>query len=354
MAKKSELASTGHKGSLKQIMALVDHHLALHFAGVPGVPTPYIKGPPGIGKTDMIHQLAMKFSVEFKDIPLIIWDTVDMRGIPFVRDGVTHWALPSELPNDPKTRGVIFFDEFTQAFQSLQNASSRIILARQLGEYKVPEGWFPVLASNREGDKAATHKMASFLNNRVSHYEIEPRIEDWRDWAMKAGVHEKVIAYLMMQPQDLHDFDPDKPAFPSPRSWAFVSTLLGTRDNPVDDKLVLPLVAATVGDGAAGKFWPFWRETASIPPFEDIVAKPDKVDIPKEPSSNYAVSVMIAQRMDEKTSARAWQYVDRMSEEYAFLTLYLGMSRTDHRKVMNNTTITKWISKHPHLLQADR
>lgn len=349
MAKnKTELASIGHKGTLESVGALVDHHMTLFFEGNRKVPTPYIKGPPGIGKTDLIHQLAAKHDAQFQDVPLIIWDTVDMRGVPFVKDGKTHWALPSELPTEG--RGVLFFDEFTQAFQSLQNASSRIILARQLGEYKVPDGWFVVLASNREGDKAATHKMASFLNNRVSHYEIEPNLEEWRKWAMRAGINDKVIAFLSMRPNQLHDFEPDKPAFPSPRSWAFVSELLKN----VDDKHVLPLAAATVGEGAACEFHAFWRSTAHVPKFEDIVKKPDTTPLPKDPAPNYAVAVMIAQRMDTKNSADAWKYVARLPEEYSFLTLYLGMSRTDHRTVMNNGVINAWISKHPHLLQAGR
>jgi len=348
MAKKSELASTGHKGSLQTIGRLVDHHMSLFFRGNRKVPTPYIKGPPGIGKTDLIKQMAAKHDAEFKDVPLIIYDTVDMRGIPFVKDGMTHWAKPHEFPTEG--RGVLFFDEFTQAFQSLQNASSRIILARELGEYKVPDGWFTVLASNREGDKAATHKMASFLNNRVSHYEIEPNLEEWRNWAMKAGINDKVIAFLSFRPNLLHDFNPDFPAFPSPRSWAFMSELL----NEIDDKDVLPLSAATVGDGAAGEFFSFWKNTANVPRFEDIVKNPETTPLPKDPAPNYAVAVMIAQRMEKKNSGDAWKYVVRMQEEYAFLVLYLGMSRTDHREVMNNDTINSWIRKHPHLLQTGR
>jgi hypothetical protein len=351
MAKgKTELASTGHKGTLKQVAALVDHHMTLFFGGQKNVPTPYIKGPPGIGKTDMIHQLAQKHEALFKDVPLIIYDTVDMRGIPYVDPvtKVTRWALPGEFPSDGK--GILFFDEFTQAFQSLQNSASRIILSRQLGEWRVPDGWFTVLASNREGDKAATHKMASFLNNRVSHYEIDPNLEEWRDWAMKAGIHEKVIAFLSFRPNLLHDFNPDFPAFPSPRSWAFMSALL----KDIDDKNVLPIAAATVGDGPAGEFFTFWKATANLPEFDDIIKRPGSTPIPTGPAPLYAVSVMVAQRMNEKNSAKAWEYVTRLPEEYSFLALYLGMSRTDHRTVMNNGTINAWITKHPHLLQAGR
>ena len=103
MAKsKTELASTGHKGTLKQVAALVDRHMTLFFDGHRGVPSPYLKGPPGVGKTDVVHQLAEKHGAKFKDVPLIIYDTVDMRGIPYVKDGTTRWALPGEFPRDGK------------------------------------------------------------------------------------------------------------------------------------------------------------------------------------------------------------------------------------------------------------
>ena len=345
---KTEIAAARHTGTLSEIAALVYHHMDLFFSGEKGVPVPYIQGPPGVGKTDMVIGLAQKFDAMYFDDPLIIKETVDLRGVPYVKDGFTRWAQPDDLPRGG--RWVWHFDEFTQAYQSMQNASSRIFLARKLGEYAVPDGVFPVICSNREGDKAATHRMASFLNNRVSHYEIVPSIEDWRGWAMAHGINTRLLAFLMFRPNLLHDFDPDRPAFPSPRSWAFLSTLL----KRVKDEMVMPLAVATVGPGAAGEFWPFWRETIDVPSFEDIVSDPLKTPLPKNPAPNYAVAVMIAQRMDAKNSAKAWQYVGRLSEEYAFLTLYLGMSRQDHRTVMNNGTINVWINKHPHLMPTGR
>lgn len=346
------VAATGLKGSLRQIQHLVEGHMTLFFGNeelrIPANPytaVPYIKGPPGIGKTDMIRALAKKFKVGFKDLPLIIWDTVDMRGVPYVRHeggvGTTHWALPSDLPREG--RGILFLDEFTQAFQSLQNCSSRLILARELGEYKVPRGWMVVLASNREGDRAATHKMASFLNNRVAHYEIDPTLEDWRAWAIENTINDRIVSFLSFRPHLLHEFDPDRPAFPSPRSWAFFSNLLAiARD--VND--VAGYCVATVGPGAADEFVPFWEETAKLPSFEEILAAPSKAQLPTEPAPLYAVAVMLGQRVQDGQQPAIWRYVERLPEEYAYLALYVVMVRPDHNKIGGHDTITTYIAKH--------
>lgn len=346
---KELISATGLKGSLNQIKALIRGHMQVFFEGDTNVFVPYVKGPPGIGKTDMVHQLADEFHVSFKDLPLIIWDTVDMRGVPYtvpLADGgirKTHWALPSELPTDG--RGILFLDEFTQAFQSLQNCSSRLILARELGEYRVPDGWFVVLASNREGDKAATHRMASFLNNRVSHYEIEPTLPEWRAWALAHNVHERIIAYLSAAPHMLHQFNADHMAFPSPRSWAAFSKLLTKAAKTTAD--IAGYCIATVGEGAADEFMPYWEETATLPTYEDILAKPKTTPVPQNPSPLYAVSIMLGMRLRDGDQERIWEYVMRLPQEYAYLTLFVILVRPDHEKIGACNCIIDFIMQNP-------
>lgn len=358
--KPKEMPALGFRGSLKTVGGLIERHLDLFFNyNRRNVVAVNLEGPPGIGKTDLIAQLAEKFRVQFMDLPLIIWDQVDMRGVPYTKsnkDGIgeTHWALPAELPKEG--RGILFLDEFKQAFQSLQNCASRLILARKLGEYKVPDGWFIILASNRDTDKAGTHKMASFLNNRVAHYEIAPNVEEWQNWAIRANIHPSIIAFMKIRPHLLHDFDPDRKAFPSPRSWAFFSELLGdtplpngTRTPPCKLEDVPAFAISTIGEATASEFFPFFQQTAKLPSFEEIIADPKKTPVPNDPSPAYAVAVMVAMRCNEKNIDPAWTYLDRLKEEYAFLGLFTLMARPDYQKLGSTAAIRKWVQAHAHL-----
>jgi hypothetical protein len=84
----------------------------------------------------------------------LLRDPVDARGVPDVRDGLTHWNPPAELPRSGK--GIFFLDEVGQAPSAMQQVCGQIALERRCGDYVLPEGWYVVAASNRLEDRAGT------------------------------------------------------------------------------------------------------------------------------------------------------------------------------------------------------
>ena len=57
-----------------------------------------IWGPPGIGKSQIVAQIAQQHSVPLLDIRLSQMEPSDLRGIPFRVDKFVEWAPPSILP----------------------------------------------------------------------------------------------------------------------------------------------------------------------------------------------------------------------------------------------------------------
>ena len=71
-------------------------------------------GAPGIGKSNIIHQLGARLNLEVRDIRAVLLDPVDLRGLPHVNgDGRSHWAIPEFLPRDGA--GILFLDELNRA-----------------------------------------------------------------------------------------------------------------------------------------------------------------------------------------------------------------------------------------------
>jgi len=67
-------------------------------------------GAPGVGKSQMVAQVAANQSTPLIDIRLSQMEPSDLRGIPF-RDGETvEWAVPSMLPNTQRhgAKGILF------------------------------------------------------------------------------------------------------------------------------------------------------------------------------------------------------------------------------------------------------
>lgn len=341
---KTEFASTGYVGTLGEIQRRVEHHLRLFFKkGVKQTTVPYVKGPPGVGKSEMFRFLASLFEANYYDVPLIVYDQADLRGLPHIMDGVTRWAQPGDLPRPGGPPCVLHLDEFTQTYPAIQACASRLILDRRLGEYVVPDNVFICLASNREQDRASTHKMGSFLNNRLAHYEVRVDINEWRQWAIQHDIEPIIIALISFAPDLLHDFDPDRPAFPSPRSWSFLSTLM--MDAKPEDWA--GYASATVGDNASHQLELFRKNTAGLPTFDDVLAAPDKASVPDEPSAMFAAAVMVAMRISSTTS-KAWNYIERLPSEHQHLAFRILMSRPNFAEMTGQGVIRSWVERNPH------
>jgi len=67
-------------------------------------------GPPGVGKSDMVREVAHKHRAPVIDIRLSQMEPSDLRGIPFRSDGSVEWAIPSILPNADRhgPEGILF------------------------------------------------------------------------------------------------------------------------------------------------------------------------------------------------------------------------------------------------------
>lgn len=137
-------------------------------------------GPPGVGKSQIIAQIGERHDIPVIDIRLSQMEPSDLRGIPFRDHDQVEWAIPAMLPNTERhgNKGILFLDEITSAVPSVSAAAYQLILDRQLGEYKVPNGWAIFAAGNRQGDRGVTYTMPSPLANRFSHYDVDLNLDD--------------------------------------------------------------------------------------------------------------------------------------------------------------------------------
>ena len=202
----------------------------------------FVWGPPGIGKSDIVAEVAREQGRPLIDIRLPLMEPTDVRGIPYlaevkvydaqgnlVRDEqnvpltekVFKWSNPSDLPTDPNSRALVFFDEMSAAPPSVQAATYQVILNRKIGTYELPKDVVIVAAGNRVKDKGVAYNMPMPLANRFTHITLDVSIDDWKEWALLNRVHKDVVGYLSFQPNDLMNFQPssDSYAFATPRSW---------------------------------------------------------------------------------------------------------------------------------------
>ncbi len=297
-------------------------------------------GSPGIGKSRIVHQVAHVLRMDVRDVRAVLLDPVDLRGLPHVNgDNRAHWAIPEFLPRDGA--GILFLDELNRAPMLVQNACFQLVLDRQLGEYTLPPDWQVIAACNRESDGGGITKMSSALCNRFIHLDCEPDLEDWCKWAVTNGIEPAVIAFLRFRPELLHKFDRAEKAFPSPRSWEFVSRIAGKQTNP---DIEHALYAGTVGTGAAVEFSAFVRLYRSIPSIDGIFLNPSTATVPNDPASLYAVSAALARRATVQNFRRAITYLDRIPQEYAVMAVKDATAR--EASLCATGEFTSWCVSH--------
>ncbi|NOZ11208.1 MAG: AAA domain-containing protein [Gammaproteobacteria bacterium] len=317
-----------------------------------GLHTPVMLwGPPGVGKSQMVAQVAAKHQVPITDIRLSQMEPSDLRGIPFRTEQRVEWAIPSMLPDSQRhgPAGILFLDEITSAAPTVSAAAYQLILDRRLGDYTVPDHWAIFAAGNRQGDRGVTYSMPAPLANRFQHFEVEPHLDDWVAWAYQNNMDERLIGFLRFRPELLFDFDPahNPVAFPSPRSWEFAHRAL--QKFACTDKALLGALQACVGPAAGIELKAFVDNLDSLPDI-DAITRGDEVSVPKEIDLQYAVASSLVGRAIRakgngdavKTYGHILSYARKFSQREMGVMLVSDMQRAVGQELFEVPEFDQW------------
>lgn len=262
-----------------------------------------IWGAPGIGKSSIVGQLTQAHTIDFIDVRLSQLAPTDLRGLPVAEDGISKWYPPEFLPRGGK--GILFLDELNMAPPAMQGVAQQLILDRRVGSYTVPEDWFVWAAGNRKEDRAAVFDMPAPLANRFLHLQVEPDFDSFKAYALETGVHEQIIAFLSFRSTLLHKFDPQQPAWCSPRSWVMASALHGAELS----------IAPAVGVAAEAEFTAYIELYRSLPNLTPILeGNGDRISFPTEPSTCYATAIGLTVRAADANQAyNAFTWLSRVA-----------------------------------------
>lgn len=287
----------------------------------------FLWGAPGVGKSDILRLLAKVLKRTLIDVRALLLDPVDLRGIPTItEEGDTRWCPPSFLPKGNK-KYILFLDELNAAPPLVQAACYQLILDRKVGEYTLPKDCIIIAAGNRETDRAVTSRMPSPLANRFVHINFDVDMADWIKWALTNEVQTEIIAFLRFRPELLHKFDPQKneKAFPTPRSWEFTSQILKVAGRNIE----YDLVAGIVGEGAASELIGFLNIYRNLPDPDLVIMSPDKVAIPTEPATLYAICGALAYKASDQNFENIVKYALRLPVEFSVLLIRDAIERDE-------------------------
>ena len=306
-------------------------------------------GPPGIGKSVILKDLAKKDGYKYIDIRAITLDPVEVRGIPY-RDGdVTRWAHPVFLPpsDDHETKYMINIEEITSLPPSMQAVLYQLLLDRMLGEYTLPDNAVMVACGNRLSDRGVVHRMSTALADRMFHLHVKVSVEDWIEWALNNDIRHEVIFFIKYRPDLLHQFNPknESPSFPTPRGWEMISNLLNTFDGlEMTSESKKALIAGKIGRDAMHAFWTFLKLWKELPDPKLIIDDPENAVIPNKIDIQIALcGALAANCKDEDDFENIVAYAMRLKQEIGGFLVRICISKNEELK--SSIGYTRWVTQ---------
>lgn len=286
-----------------------------------GTPQPFfLHGPPGVGKSDMVEQLADSAGMDLEVQMLTQIEACDMRGLTFVdeEDHVTVNYPPVWLPQEDDPPTIIFLDELPAAEHRLQVVAYQLLLSGRIGQYELAPHHYVCGAGNRVQDGAVAYEMGTALASRLIHFNVESDIDSWLEWASKSGIHPAVMTYVKINPHNLHTLQEQQEADQliggDPRRWHKVSNalnILGT-----DRDRVEPTVQGLIGKSLAMDFFLCLKEMEGLPEPDRILTLTEdqfRKQLPDNEPNLWGLGYsLVTYANDEETMAKATRFFEIM------------------------------------------
>lgn len=318
-----------------------------------------VYGPPGIGKSSQIAQLAEEFNMMLLDIRLSQIDSSELNGFPVLEGPKADYKpfamFPLEgepLPLDENGKEmagwILFLDEFNASEESTQKAAYKIALDRYVGMNQLHSRCLVIGAGNREEDNALIEEASSAMVSRQIHLELMSDPDSFLMWANKNKLDYRVTGYIERNPAKLNTFNPAiqnaERTYPCERTWHFASDCIINGGGDLDDPAIRALIAGSIGSGPAMDFINWTKVFNDLPTIDEIMASPDSAKLPEEPGARFAIAGYISSHATKHNFESLLTYMERLPVEYQ-VVMFKYLNPRDPSLVLLPISV-EWLSKH--------
>ncbi|MGI6012002.1 MAG: ATP-binding protein [Ruminococcus sp.] len=216
-------------------------------------------GPPGIGKTAIMQQIAREESIGLVSYTMTHHTRQSAIGLPMLKERtyqntvytVTEYTM-SEIvasvydcmENTGFSTGILFIDEINCVSETLAPVMLQLLQNKTFGNHRIPEGWLIVAAGNPPEYNKSVREFDIVTLDRVRHMEIEADLSVWKQYARQNRVHPSILAFLNLYPDSFYliDAEEDSRSFVTARGWEDLSRILTAYEQnqePVGDEMMI-------------------------------------------------------------------------------------------------------------------
>ena len=198
-----------------------------------------LMGPPGIGKTQIMAQIAAEIGVGLVSYTITHHTRQSAIGLPFIEHrtygekeyAITEYTMSEilasvyELMEKTGIReGILFLDEINCVSETLAPMMLQFLQCKTFGNQALPEGWLIVAAGNPPEYNRSVRDFDVVTLDRVKRIDVQEDFTIWKEYARRSGVHGAVISYLDIKKENFYRVDGLQ--FATARGWEDLSEII--------------------------------------------------------------------------------------------------------------------------------
>ena len=228
-----------------------------------------LMGPPGIGKTQIMQQIAEETGVGLVSYTLTHHTRQSALGLPFIdkvvlggeERTVTAYTMSEiiasvyrEMERTGVKEGILFLDEINCISETLTPMMLQFLQCKTFGNQQLPAGWVVVAAGNPPEYNKSVREFDVVTLDRVKKIDIEEDFGVWKEYAYRRGIHGAILSYLEIRREHFYRVEAtaDGLQFVTARGWEDLSELMQVYESlgisvdrqVVEQYLQLPQVAS--------------------------------------------------------------------------------------------------------------
>ena len=218
----------------------------------------FLMGPPGIGKTAIMEQIASEMGVGLLSYSMTHHTRQSALGLPFIvhknykglECDISEYTMSEIIASvydmmeeTGVEEGILFLDEINCVSETLAPVMLQFLQYKVFGRHRVPDGWIVVTAGNPPEYNNSVREFDIVTWDRLKRIDVDPDFDVWKEYAYQCGVHASVMTYLEIKKADFYTVEStvDGKRFVTARGWDDLSQMIQLyekNDIKVDQKLI--------------------------------------------------------------------------------------------------------------------
>ena len=219
----------------------------------------FLMGPPGIGKTAIVEQVAEELKINLISYTITHHTRQSAIGLPFISRkkfgekeyAVTEYTMSEivasvyeQIERSGIQEGILFLDEINAVSETLSPTMLQFLQYKTFGMHRVPEGFVIVTAGNPAEFNKSVRDFDIATLDRLRQIDIEEDFQSFKDYAYQSSIHSAILSYLEIKKDRFYFVrqDIEGKRYVTARSWEDLSKMLYAYEElhyPIDKALCM-------------------------------------------------------------------------------------------------------------------